>query len=45
MLYIDLIKIVLATCHLKNYFFVIPYLLEDKQELSSGMLDTLQMYL
>jgi hypothetical protein len=28
-LYINLIKIVLA-CHLKNYFFVITYLLEDE---------------
>ena len=32
-----LIKIVLASCHLKNYF-VITYLLEDEQELSLGML-------
>jgi hypothetical protein len=38
MLYIDLIKIVLALCHLKNYYFVITYLLEDKQELSLGMM-------
>jgi hypothetical protein len=45
MLYIDLIKIVYGACHLKNYYFVITYLLEDKQELSLGMLDTLQMYL
>jgi hypothetical protein len=44
MLYIDLIKIVLAS-HLKNYFFVITYLLEDEQELILGMLDTLQTYL
>jgi hypothetical protein len=45
MLYIDLIKIVLAACHPKNIFFVITYLLEDEQELSWGMLDTLQTYL
>jgi hypothetical protein len=45
MLYIDLIKIVLGACHLKNYYFVITYLLEDEQELSLGMLDTLQTYL
>jgi hypothetical protein len=45
MLYIDLIKIVLAACHLKNYYFVITYLLKDDQELSLGMLDTSQMYL
>jgi hypothetical protein len=38
MLYINLIKIVLAACHLKNYYFVITYLLEDEQELSLGML-------
>ncbi len=44
MLYNNLIKIVLASCHLKNYF-VITYLLEDEQELSLGMLDTSQMYL
>jgi hypothetical protein len=44
MLYMDLIKIVLA-CHIKNYFFVTTYLLEDEQELSLGMLDTLQTYL
>jgi hypothetical protein len=31
--------------HLKNYSFVITYLLEDEQELSSGMLDTFQTYL
>jgi hypothetical protein len=31
--------------HLKNYSFVITYLLEDEQELSLGMLDTSQMYL
>ena len=35
--YISLIKIVLTSCHLKNYF-VITYLLEDEQELSMGML-------
>ena len=35
--YISLIKFVLASCHLKNYF-VITYLLEDEQELSLGML-------
>jgi hypothetical protein len=35
----------LGACHLKNYCFVITYLLEDEQELSLGMLDTLQMYL
>jgi hypothetical protein len=45
MLYIDLIKIVLGACYLKNYYFVITYLLEDEQELSLGMLDTLQTYL
>jgi hypothetical protein len=38
MLYIDLIKIVLAACHLKNYIVFIVYLLEDEQELSLGML-------
>jgi hypothetical protein len=38
-----MIKIV--TCHLKNYYLVITYLLEDEQELSLGMLDTPQMYL
>ena len=38
MLYINLIKIVLASCHIKNYVFVITYLLEDEQELSLGML-------
>jgi hypothetical protein len=31
--------------HLKNYCFVITYLLEDEQELSLGMLDTSQTYL
>jgi hypothetical protein len=45
MLYIDLIKIVLGACHLKNYYFVITYLLKDEQELSLGILDTLQKYL
>ena len=39
-----LIKIVLASRHLKNYF-VITYLLENEQELSLGMLDTSQAYL
>jgi hypothetical protein len=34
-----------GTCHLKNYSFVITYLLEDEQELSLGMLDTSQTYL
>jgi hypothetical protein len=34
-----------GACHLKNYCFVITYLLEDEQELSLGMLDTSQMYL
>jgi hypothetical protein len=29
----------------QNYYFVITYLLEDKQELSLGMLDTSQTYL
>jgi hypothetical protein len=38
MLYTDLIKIVLAACHLKNYVVFIVYLLENKQELSLGML-------
>jgi hypothetical protein len=27
-----------SACYLKNYFFVITYLLEDEQELSLGML-------
>ena len=35
--YISLIKIVLASCHLKTYF-IITYLLEDEQELSLGTL-------
>jgi hypothetical protein len=34
-----------GACHLKNYFFVITYLLEDEQELSLGMLDMSQTYL
>jgi hypothetical protein len=34
-----------AACHLKNYSFVITYLLEDEQELSMGMLDTSPTYL
>jgi hypothetical protein len=34
-----------GVCHLKNYCFVITYLLEDEQELSLGMLDTSQTYL
>jgi hypothetical protein len=34
-----------GACHVKNYFFVITYLLEDEQELSLGMLDTSQTYL
>jgi hypothetical protein len=34
-----------GACHLKNYFFVITYLLEDELELSLGMLDTSQTYL
>jgi hypothetical protein len=34
-----------GACHLKNYSFVIIYLLEDEQELSLGMLDTSQTYL
>jgi hypothetical protein len=45
MLYFKLIKIVLGAYHLKNYCFVITYLLEDEQELSLGMLDMLQTYL
>jgi hypothetical protein len=31
--------------HLKNYCFVITYLLEDEQELSMEMLDMSQTYL
>jgi hypothetical protein len=34
-----------GACHLKNYSFVITYLLEDELELSLGMLDTSQTYL
>jgi hypothetical protein len=34
-----------GACHLKNYCFVITYLLEDEQELSLGMLDTSETYL
>jgi hypothetical protein len=34
-----------GACHLKNYSFVITYLLEDEHELSLGMLDTSQTYL
>jgi hypothetical protein len=34
-----------GACHLKNYCFVITYLLEDEEELSLGMLDTSQTYL
>jgi hypothetical protein len=34
-----------GTCHLKNYSFVITYLLEDEQELSLGMLGMSQTYL
>jgi hypothetical protein len=34
-----------GACHLKNYSFVITYLLEDEQELSLGMLNTSQTYL
>jgi hypothetical protein len=34
-----------GACHIKNYFFVITYLLEDEQELSIGILDTSQTYL
>jgi hypothetical protein len=34
-----------GACHLKNYSFIITYLLEDEQELSLGMLDTSQTYL
>jgi hypothetical protein len=34
-----------GACHLKNYCFVITYLLEDELELSLGMLDTSQTYL
>jgi hypothetical protein len=34
-----------GACHLKNYCFVITYLLEDEQELILGMLDMSQTYL
>jgi hypothetical protein len=34
-----------GACHLKNYCFIITYLLEDEQELSLGKLDTSQTYL
>jgi hypothetical protein len=34
-----------GACHLKNYSFVMTYLLEDEQELSLVMLDTSQTYL
>jgi hypothetical protein len=34
----------IGACHLKNYCFVITYLLEDEQELSLGMLDTSQTH-
>jgi hypothetical protein len=34
-----------GACYLKNYCFVITYLLEDEQELSLGMLDMSQTYL
>jgi hypothetical protein len=34
-----------GACHLKNYCFVITYLLEDEKELSLGMLDMSQTYL
>jgi hypothetical protein len=34
-----------SASHLKNYSFVITYLLEYEQELSLGMLDTSQTYL
>jgi hypothetical protein len=34
-----------GACHLKNYYFIITYLLEDEKELSLGMLDTFQAYL
>jgi hypothetical protein len=34
-----------GACHLKNYTFVITYLLKDEQELSLGMPDTSQTYL
>jgi hypothetical protein len=34
-----------GACYLKNYSFVITYLLEDEQELRLGMLDMSQTYL
>jgi hypothetical protein len=34
-----------GACHLKNYSFLITYLLDDEQELSLGMLDMSQTYL
>jgi hypothetical protein len=34
-----------GACHLKNYSFVITYLLEDEQEFNLGMLDMSQTYL
>jgi hypothetical protein len=34
-----------GVCHLKNYSFVITYLLEDEQELCLGMFDISQTYL
>jgi hypothetical protein len=34
-----------GACHLKYYFFVITYLLEDEQELSLGMFDTVRLLL
>jgi hypothetical protein len=34
-----------GACHIRNYSFVITYLLKDEQELSLGMLDTSQTYL
>jgi hypothetical protein len=34
-----------GACQLKNYSFVITYLLEDEQELNLGMLDMSQTYL
>src|SRR4051812_48324461 len=33
----ELDQAVVAQCHIKNYCFVITYLLEDEQELSLGM--------
>jgi hypothetical protein len=34
-----------GACHLKDYYFVITYLLKDEQELSLGMIDMSQTYL